>query len=389
MIQEKIEKYNRAKCTGCHACKTSCPVDCISMETDAEGFWYPKVSEACINCEKCIKVCHIFKDNSIDNFPTAYACINQDEEIRMSSSSGGVFYALAKQVISEEGVAFGAAFNEKFELEHSYTETLEGIKKYQGSKYVQSKIGNCYAETKQFLQAGRQVLFSGTPCQIGGLKAYLRKEYNNLFCVDIICHGVPSPMVWGRYVKYQQQKNNANISRLTFRDKTEGWKNYNVKFDFKAKASVKEFFGDNIYMKVFLKDLCLRPSCYNCDFKTLNRQSDITLADFWGVQQVLPEMDDDKGTSLIFVNSHNGSERMAELSEGIKSQKVDVCSAIKYNPSAIKSVARPSKRESFLDAVVKKDFAEVVKEYTRISLQVRVVQLGRRFLSKTYRMLFK
>ncbi len=390
MIQQKLEKYDKQKCTGCHACKVSCPVDCISMKTDKEGFWYPEVSDKCIDCSKCIKACHIFNDNSTQNNPVAYACINKDEEVRMKSSSGGVFYELAKQTIAKGGVVFGAALNEDLELEHSYAEDLDGIKKYQGSKYLQSRIGNCYKETKIFLKSGRLVLFSATPCQIGGLKAFLGKEYSTLFCVDIICHGVPSPMVWQKYVKYQQACYSAKINKISFRDKEKGWKNYHMQYEFRDGLSYVASHREDSYMQSFLKDLCLRPSCYDCDFKTINRQSDITLADFWGVQHIMPEMDDDKGTSLIFVNSHVGNDLLGEISTSLKIKEVDLDVAIANNPSAIKSVAKPKKREEFLQKISRgDDFAKIALKYTHVSVFVKIKKMVRRMLSKVYRLVLR
>lgn len=390
MIREAIEKYNKDKCTGCHACKVSCPVDCIRMEVDAEGFWYPMVSDACIECGKCIKACHLFADNSADNTPTAYACINTDEEVRKRSSSGGVFYELAKQTINNQGVVFGAAFNGSMELEHSYAETLDEITKYQGSKYLQSKIGNSYAEVKSFLKAGRKVLFSGTPCQIGGLKAFLGKDYEKLICVDIICHGVPSPMVWKKYVDYQEEQCNSKIESVAFRDKKFGWKSFNMLLKYRSGENLTPTHREDLFMQAFLKDLCLRPSCYQCDFKTLNRQSDITLADFWGIQRVMPEMDDDKGTSLVLVHSIKGYQLLESLNLALKVKPIDIASAIQYNPSAIKSVAKPVKRERFLVAI-KEDvsFENAVIKYTKPSIIIQVKRKGRSVLGKLYRKVFK
>lgn len=358
MIKEKED------CMGCHACENICPAQCLAMTPDDEGFLYPKVDYAlCIKCKRCISACPIInKVEAYDNLQ-AYACINKDEKIRSESSSGGVFTLVAEQVIDKGGVVFGASFNDEFGVEHIFIETKEKLLKLRGSKYVQSKIGDSYKQAKEFLNSGREVLFTGTPCQIAGLKNFLGKFYNNLFTTDIICHGVPSPEIWQKYVRFREAEAGAPTQRITFRQKDEGWKQYSVSFSFKNNTEYRQNFHKDLYMRAFLKDVCLRPSCYACKFKGLNRQSDITLADFWGIQNILPEMDDNKGTSLIFINNEIGHGLFDEVKDKMVYQKVDRQEAVKYNSCAIRSSLYNPKRDVFMAEKNILPFDELVNKH--------------------------
>lgn len=364
---------NKKDCMGCHACSNICPKQCIHMKSDIEGFWYPDVDyDKCIKCVLCIKVCPIINKTIVQNEPKAYACMNKSEPVRLESSSGGIFTLIAEQVIDNGGIVFGAGFNENFGVEHSYIETKEELDKFRGSKYVQSKIGDTYAQVKDFLKQERKVLFTGTPCQIGGLRSYLGQTYDNLFCIDIVCHGVPSPKLWKKYISYMENSTGSPTRRIAFRLKNEGWKRFSVSFLFNNDTEYRQTIDKDLYMKAFLKDVCLRPSCYACEFKTLHRESDITLADFWGIQNVLPEMDDGKGTSLIFVNSDNGQSILEEIKDDILYKEVDINQAVKYNSAAIKSVGYNPKRDSFFGELDNLPFNVLVKKYCTDSISIRI-----------------
>ena len=220
-----IEITEQVKCTGCSACANICPKQCISMVADLEGFLYPSVdTKECINCGLCEKICPILKKNPIKSDDIiAYAAMLNNTDIRLESSSGGVFTAIAESVIDKNGVVFGAELDENFNVIHTYVETKEELKKFRGSKYVQSVIGETYKRAKGFLDQGRFVLFTGTPCQIGGLYAYLNKDYDNLITQDLICHGVPSPMVWRKYLEFREDISHAGVRRMSFRHKKYGW----------------------------------------------------------------------------------------------------------------------------------------------------------------------
>lgn len=314
-----IHITNKKDCCGCSACVQICPKQCIDMTADNEGFLYPYVDNTiCIDCGLCEKVCPIINQNAPRKPLAVYAAKNTNEKIRLKSSSGGIFTLLAEQIISEGGVIFGAKFNENWEVVHDYTETVEGLAPFRGSKYVQSIIGDNFFKAKRFLTEGRKVLFSGTPCQIAGLNKYLRKEYDNLLTVDVICHGVPSPMVWRDYLYYKRAKRAAGknsvssslnelplITDISFRDKTNGWKKYGFKISYRDNCEITPY-NEDLFMKGFLKNLYLRPICYACAARSGKSSSDITIGDFWGIQKHYPEFDDNKGIGLILINSEKG-----------------------------------------------------------------------------------
>ena len=333
------------------------------MKIDEEGFWYPVVDKVkCIECGLCEKRCPILNDRSIENTPQACACYNNDEEIRKESSSGGIFTLLASYIIDNGGIVYGAAFNQNFEVEHIEVTNKQDLSKLRGSKYVQSKLGNTYSKIKEHLNQNKLVYFSGTPCQIDGLLCFLNKKYDNLICQDIVCHGVPSPKIWKHYLKKFDLEKNAKIS---FRDKSTGWDSYSFSIK-QENNSFKELSRQNEYMKVFLKDLCLRPSCYDCHSKSLHRNSDITLADFWGIKEICPEMYDNKGTSLVFINSNKGKKLFDKILKDIKYQVVDINKASKYNPSSFKSVSKPEKRDKYMNNIFNNKFDKYSKKYTKL-----------------------
>ncbi len=360
-------------CTGCYACLNICPEQCVFMNNDNEGFWYPVVdNERCIDCGLCVKVCPIINRVEYENKPITYACINNREDIRLESSSGGIFTLIAEQIIACGGIVFGARFDDNFNVIHDYVDTKEGLQKFRGSKYLQSRIGETFKEVEKQLEKGRKVLFSGTPCQIAGLKSFLDKPNDSLFTVDIICHGVPSPLVWQKYIEYREAIAGSKARRIAFRRKDEGWKLFSISFIFENDKEYIQTYKSDLYMRAFLKDICLRPSCYNCQFKTLNRDSDITLADFWGIQNILPEMDDNKGTSLLFVNSKKGLGMFEEIKGNIISKKVDINEAVSYNLAAVRSSRYNPKREDFFREIDKLPFEQLINKYCSNSVLIRI-----------------
>ncbi len=334
-----IEIQDKSLCCGCEACVQVCPKQCIKFTRDKEGFFYPIVdTNICVNCGLCEKVCPVLNQSSERKPHNVYAAVNNDKKELLSSSSGGIFILLAKETLKRNGVVFGAKFDENWNVIHSFAETVDGIKSFMGSKYVQSRIGNSYQQAKHFLDEGRHVLFSGTPCQIAGLKYFLRRDYDNLVTVDIICHGVPSPRVWQMYleeVKKDARKVKSSylssykphlsesdshtfedmiITNISFRDKQLSWQKFSfvltlteVLNDGKQNTvSLSHMHRDNPFMKAFLNNLILRPSCYHCPSKSGKSQSDITIADFWGIEKVLPQLDNIHGVGLMMLNSDKG-----------------------------------------------------------------------------------
>ena len=330
------DKHN---CCGCNACGDICPKQAISFKNDKEGFWYPEVDmQKCINCGLCEKVCPCLNEKEQHNPIEVYAAVNPDEATRMNSSSGGVFWALVNMVIKEGGLVFGASFDKEWQVCQSSAETIEDAKKFRGSKYVQSRVTGCYRQVQEALNKGQIVLFSGTACQIAALKGYLRKVYDNLLTVDVVCHGVPSPGIWKEYLKTLPSA--KTIKDINFRDKRSGWRDYDFSVQFADGTELKESHNKNLYMQGFLHDLYLRPSCHSCKFKAGRCGSDLTLGDFWGIERVAPEMDDNRGVSVVLVYSNKGKNVLTDLPVSFKEVNSEV--AIKGNPCI--SIATPEKR---------------------------------------------
>lgn len=356
-----IEIREKNKCCGCYGCYNICPVNAISMKDDKYGFKYPVVDkEKCINCGMCEKVCPILNKPKHNNKPIAYAAYNKNENERMQSSSGGIFTLIAKEILKNEGVVYGASFDNNFLVKHTRIDNINDIKKLRTSKYVQSQIENTYKMAKKDLNDQKIVLFTGTPCQVNGLYAYLQKNYDNLYTQDIICHGVPSPKVWEKYLQYRKYKDQKQPNKINFREKVpSGWNGFSLSFDDYYNA---EHDKDG-YMKMFLQNVSLRESCYACKFKDKNRISDITLADFWGINTVEPEMSDDKGISLVIVNSGKGKKLFSDISKDIEKRETDLDEAIKYNSAMVSSVAMNNNRENFFKELDSLKFDELIKKY--------------------------
>lgn len=379
-------------CTGCYACYSVCSHESITMHRDNEGFLYPIVNKiSCTKCGLCEKVCPII----VPLFPfeisnsTAFAAVNQNKKIRIESSSGGIFTAIAEKVITAGGIVFGAKFASDFSVIHSYTNDIKNLAEFRGSKYVQSAIGNSYKECKDLLDSGRTVLFSGTPCQIGGLKAFLGKDYRNLITADFICHGVPSPLLWEKYIS-SESTGNRKIIKIKFRDKSSGWKNYSFSIDYSDGSVHKQIFRNNEYMRLFLKNISLRPSCYDCKFKGISRHSDITFGDFWGIRHELPSLDDDLGTSFIIVHTDKGKEIITKLNNCII-KEIPIELGKKYNPSLIKSANYPVSRNAFFADLHDKDFSikKLAAKYTADSFSTQMRKILNRISGKLSKMIRK
>jgi coenzyme F420-reducing hydrogenase beta subunit len=358
------EIINKNKCCGCHACFNICPKKAISMVEDEKGFKQPVIDkDKCINCGLCQKVCPIINSEEDKKKIYSYAAFNKNEDERLNSSSGGIFILLAKEILKRKGVVFGAAFDKDFNVKHTYVDNEKDIKELMGSKYVQSTIGDVYKKVKELLEKDTYVLFSGTPCQIEGLRSFLKQDYDKLYTQDIICHGVPSPKVWNKYLEYQKEISNENIKKVSFRNKDRGWSQFQMKISF-DKQTYSKIHPQDIFMQSFLKNTCLRNSCYNCSFKKKYRISDVTLGDYWGIKKVHPEFDDDNGVSILIINSSKGKELFNLVKKDLVYKETDLDKIIEFNPSMIKSVTKDYNREQFFDNLDKMDFDKLVKKYT-------------------------
>lgn len=362
-----IEIKNKSECNGCHACQSVCPKKCITMSCDELGFRYPEVNkDVCIECGLCVKKCPMLSDKENEKFTgKVFAAYNKNDTVRKSSSSGGVFTLLATDIIRRGGVVFGASFDSDFSLSHICVGKEEDLHLLRGSKYLQSKIGTSFHEAKEYLEKNIPVMFTGTPCQIAGLKKYLGKKYENLLTQDVVCHGVPSPYVWKKYLESLEKEYGAKAIKVNFRNKVSGWSNYSVTVDFDNGERYSSPFGKDPYMDAFLSNLSLRDSCYNCKFKHGNIYSDITLGDFWGIQTVLPRFDmQDKGSSIIIVNTVKGYENYKNIENELNAEELfDISPAIKANPCIEAPVAKPKAREWFFKSIKKKSLRKTMKRY--------------------------
>lgn len=382
-----IQIRDKSACCGCSACYAICPKQCITLSADKEGFLYPVVNaEVCINCGLCEKVCPVLHPKKKEVQPDVFAVINTDEKIRLQSSSGGIFTLIAEQIIDEGGVVFGARFNENWEVVHDYTETKEGLSYFRGSKYVQSNLGKAFNQAKFFLDTGRKVMFTGTPCQIAGLKNFLRKSYDNLLTVDVVCHGVPSPGIWKEYLIQSVKniyKNECHwgefidlkevIQNISFRSKEKGWKNFHVVLEYINRERESIPFYQNLYMKAFLSDFSLRPSCFVCPAKLDNMQGDITLADCWGIDELKPEIDDDKGCGLILIHNPVVWKQYDEVNSVVK-YPLDLSDVVKYNPMITISAMMPVNRTLFFDLLSKIGLKKTYQYTTSSRLLIRILR---------------
>ena len=401
-----IEITDKEKCTGCGACVQRCPKECIVLREDAEGFLYPEADASrCVDCGLCEKVCPVLHPGEAREPLMACAAVNGDEAVRRSSSSGGVFTALALETIGRGGVVFGARFDERWEVVHGWTETADGLGAFRGSKYVQSRMGECYREAESFLKSGREVLFSGTPCQVAGLRRYLRREYAGLRTVDFICHGVPSPGVWRDYLKEEVARQcdgkntvspapisgrDALLEGVSFRNKAWGWKKYSFSLSLslpggqgtKNSVFLCELLTENAYLRGFLSDLYLRPSCHACPAKCLRSGSDVTVADYWGVGAVHPELDDDGGVSVVLVNTARGQEMIGGLN-GVRLTPTRYGDVVRFNPALERSARVPAGRETFFSRWQGgESFRSVVLDLTRLSASRRLKVTLRNLLER-------
>ena len=363
---------DKRNCTGCTACKSICPRDAISMVSDNEGFLYPHVNnDLCINCGLCDSVCPLPKrdkqDNVCSSLDAYVAHYGNSDELWYESSSGGVFTAITEYVIENNGIVYGAAYNKEWEVEHCSATSLTDALAFRGSKYVQSKLNDTFQEIKSYLLAGRLVLFSGTPCQVAGLKSYLKKDWNNLITVDLLCHCIPSPRLFKDYINYIQKKYKKRISRINMKDKTLGWNSFQTpRIYFEDGSSIFNIEDSKLWETIFYSHIAVRPSCYSCRFSNLNRVGDITIGDYWGVEKYHPEYSVPNGASIMLINSRRGQEAFEGFSNRLKYEITD---PIKGLPSSLVYAVSPHpKRSQFWLDYEKMSFTQICNRYFGLGL---------------------
>lgn len=346
-----IEALEKRECSGCEACAQLCPVKCISMKEDEEGFYYPVVdAEKCISCGKCLKQCPQYNILQGNTESDCYALVHSDKSVLKSSTSGGAFSIFAEKVLQENGVIYGCAMKKStFAVSHMRAENYQELEELKGSKYVQSRIEDTYTQAKRDLEEGRTVLFSGTPCQIAGLKAFLKKDYDKLFTCEVICHGVPSQRLWQKNIEYLSSVQNAEITSIKLRTKARKWAmywEYSYQRDAaKASCTAVKIADQNQYYMAFLRGESYRESCYACNYARKERISDITLGDYWGVDVFNPDFADPDGVSLVLLNSSKAKKLVNYIKQNAKVIPVSFDNAIKYNKNLVAPTPRPQKRD--------------------------------------------
>jgi coenzyme F420-reducing hydrogenase beta subunit len=355
-VKENISILAKTGCYGCGVCVDVCPTLCIGLENDAEGFPYPVVDQPeCIDCQWCILSCPGMNDVSRERFldqPEFYAGYSKDDQVRYQSSSGGFFSPLAEHILAEGGVVYGARYDfDRMTVEHARVDDIAGLPPLRKSKYVQSSTVTIFPQVKKDLAEKRKVLFTGTPCQVEGLHLFLKQDDANLFICDIICHGVPSPVLFQRHFSALQAQRGSAITEIDFRTKAKGWKG-------PLELYLEVAYGEehtltyaplDAYYALFLSNLVLRPCCYHCKYASTQRRSDLTLGDFWGVKKYHPDLFDGKGTSLILANTEKGKQLLEALAASVHLEQLSTVKP--FPPNLTRPTHQPQSRARFFDRV--------------------------------------
>lgn len=370
-----MELINREKCTGCAACLNACNIKAISFEEDERGFLYPRIdNDICIQCGSCVSVCPEKKyvEKCAKQPIYTYAAINHNELIHHLGSSGSVFYELAKAIIDKEGVVYGCAWQEDLTVCHTAIYQRDEIGKLLKSKYVQSSIGLTYINVEKELNRNKLVLFSGTPCQVAGLKSFLNKKYDNLICVDVVCHGIPNQKIFLNYIDSLENKENGKVTSYSFREKYPGIGNYATSYTIDDNRKIVKQWTLLSYSYLFMNNYLSRDSCYSCQYATRNRISDITLGDFWGINQIDSSFDNDKGVSAVIINSENGKVLFSEIECKLKLLKVPYEDIFEHNSQLNFPANKPSDRDWLWDRYVDIGYEAFDCFYRKTAKKVRV-----------------
>lgn len=366
-------------CCGCSACVDICPKNAIKMERDKQGFLFPTINqEVCVECGQCLKVCHFDMSKLKDLFHPieVYAATSVDRDAVMHSASGGVFYSIANAIMKQKGVVVGCAYNKEgrtLSVKHIVAHDLQDLKRLQGSKYVQSETEGIYKKVKELAQQNYPVLFSGTPCQVAACRSFLGNDFENVFYVDVICHGVPSQELFKEYIAYLEKKRHIEIEEVLFRDKSKGWELAGSIIYQKNGKKYKKYFktGSSAYYALFLRAQTYRESCYECPYAQEKRCGDITLGDYWGVEKTHPEylnsnggkLNINAGISCIMVNTQKGKALLNEYGRGIDKIPSDLNSIICNNGQMRKPSQKGNQREKLLEIFSNYGYKELNQNY--------------------------
>lgn len=371
-------------CTGCGACYNICPVNAIKMQGDEYGFYKPVIDQnKCTNCGLCEKTCPLDKFKSSNEEPKAIALINKDDTVRAKCTSGGAFSAFAKYILEQNGIVYGVIWNNDIVAVHSRAENIEQVEKMYSSKYVQANTLDTFKQAKKDLEDGNLILYSGTPCQIAGLKSYLKKDYKELITIDLICHGTPSPLILEKYKQeFLKNKPTEKIVNINFRSKKYDW---GLTQFIIIKTNLKEYIqpcNKNEYTKAFNSHSSVNSMCSNCQFNKIPRVADITIGDFWGVNEYDKSLNDKKGLSIILINNKKGEILFNKIKNRCKIQEVPLDVATKRNPNIYSSSKAHKNRKAFLKAVCieNKALKSSVKKYIKTPIHIIIYRLLPQFM---------
>lgn len=375
-----ISLCSKSECCGCGACSNICPRSCIEMCSDETGFLYPEINYSlCEECGLCTKVCpSLNKLHSVDTPRSAYVVQHKDNAIRYQSTSGGAFTGIAEKTIDEGGVVFGASFNDNFHIYHSYSETSIGLGRFRSSKYVQSKIGKTFTEAKDFLDEGRPVCFSGSPCQVAGLKSFLRKDYDNLITVDFLCRAVPSPLIYDKYLDFQKKKL-GKIKNIRFRDKAFGYSFSTLSIEADNNKNRRKYHKgveSDVWLRAFFSRVCDRPCCANCEFQGKYHQSDFTIWDCINVSEYAPDLDDNLGTTRVMVRGLKANKYFNEIKSVFKFVEISPADIYDKNKKRPLSFSKIDKYNFYKDAQVMES-VQFFEKYFPNTSKIKAMYLAR------------
>jgi len=382
-MPELFNKENTSQCCGCSACFAVCPVGAITLQADTEGFLYPIIDDKkCIECNKCMSVCPLKSTHVTADVPKTQKYIalkHREKETILSSSSGGAFTAISDYILENGGVIYGVAFDENIRAVHIRADKKEIRDNMRVSKYVQSDLQDTFKQVKDDVTNGITVLFTGTPCQVAGIKKYLEKDYENFFTMDVICHGVPSPLMFSEHIKQIEKKKKTTVKSYKCRSKVKGWHTHIEAAEFtngKTEAGTPLLQEHKV---LFYSGYILRPSCYECKFTNLHRPADITMGDFWGIEKSMPDWDDQAGTSIVLVNTQKGEKLFENSKPNIHFR---VSETYGRQPNLEKNRSKPADREQFWNLYYSRGYGYVSAKYGRNNLKTKIKFLVKKVIKK-------
>ena len=368
MTKDTVEQINHNICTGCMMCGDICPKGAISFKIESDGFWYPSINdELCIHCGRCYNKCPQLIDisKSIMSIPKCFGAKTKNEDIRWQSTSGGFFSELSSAWISSGGLCVGAEYDNNCNVCHCIEKDISGIDRLRQSKYVQSKTSGIYRCVQEALSSGKSILFSGTPCQVEALLCFLEKKYDNLLTMDFVCCGICSPGIYNKYLKMLEKKYHSKIKKVWFKNKSAGWRSIGTRVEFENGKVYFRTGNRDLFMLSFVTDaLSMRECCENCKYRTIPHNSDLTIADFWGIEFVNPSFDDDKGVSAIFVNTEKGSYWFDKIKQSLDYFETTINDIARKNYTVYKPKNAHQYRKEFFDCVNNTSFENAMNIYS-------------------------